>query len=129
MAIYHFFRTRFPHQFCHRVTTEVEIGDYLISKVHELIKLGYLVIFFFFFFGGDYWQVNINKKCVYLISKVLELTKLEYLVKFFFLGLLTNKLKHKNKQIFYAFIYLNRSIVTYRDFNFKILFFFGIINK
>ena len=52
MAIYHFFRTRFPHQFCHRVTTEVEIGDYLISKVHELIKLGYLVIFFFFFLGG-----------------------------------------------------------------------------
>ena len=83
MTIYHFSRTRFPHQFCHYVTTEVEIGDYLISKVLELIKLGYLVIFFFF---GDYWQVNINKKCVYLISKVLELTKLEYLVIFFFFG-------------------------------------------
>ena len=80
MTIYHFSRTQFPHQFCHYVTTEVEIGDYLISKVLELIKLGYLVIFFF----GDYWQVNINKKCVYLISKVLELTKLEYLVIFFF---------------------------------------------
>ena len=28
-----------------------------------------------------------------------------------------------------VFIYLNRSILKYRDFNFKILFFFGIIDK
>ena len=85
MAIYHFSRTRVsetrvPHQFCHHGTAQVEIGDYLISKVLKLTKLEYLVIFFFW----DYWQININKKCVYLISKVLELNKLEYLVNFFF---------------------------------------------
>ena len=58
MAIYHFSRTRVSetrvlHQFCHRGTTEVEIGDYLISKVLELPKIEYLVIFFFwdYFFG------------------------------------------------------------------------------
>ena len=104
MAIYHFSRTRVsetrvPHQFCHRGTAEVEIGDYLISKVLELTKLEYLVNFFFFFFL-DYRQININKKCVYLISKVLELNKLEYLVNFFF-GLLTNK--HKQKMCLFNF--------------------------
>ena len=89
MAIYHFSRTRVSeirvlHQFCHRGTTEVEIGDYLISKVLELPKLEYLVIFFFFWIiFSDYWQININKKCDYLISNVLKLTKLEYLVIFF----------------------------------------------
>ena len=50
MTIYHFSRTRVPHQFCHRSTVEMEIGDYLISKVLELPKLEYLVNFFFFFF-------------------------------------------------------------------------------
>ena len=129
MAIYHFSRTRVsetqvPHRFCHHGTTEMEIGNYLISKELELTKLKYLVIFFFFFFL-DYWQININKKCVYLISKVLELSMLEYLVNFLlvFWDYRQININIKISRFFYVFIYLNRSIVKYRDFNFKILFF------
>ena len=91
MAIYHISRTqvsetRVPHQFCHCGIAEVEIGDYLISKVLELNKIKYLVIYIYFFW--DYWQININKKCVYLISKVLEPNKHECLVNFFFWGII-----------------------------------------
>ena len=69
--IYHFSRTQVlenqvPHQFCHRGTVEVEIGDYLISKVLKLGDLEYLVIFFlfFFFFLGLFTNKHKQKMCL-----------------------------------------------------------------
>ena len=52
---------------------------------------------------------------------VLKFGKLEYCVIFFFFW--DNQqiyIKIKISSFFYVFIYLNRSIVKYRDFNFEI---------
>ena len=54
---------------------------------------------------------------------VLEFGKLEYCVIFFLFLFGDNQkinIKIKISSFFYVFIYLNRSIVKYRDFNFKI---------
>ena len=55
---------------------------------------------------------------------VLELGNLEYCVNFFFFLFGDNqqiKIKKKiSSFFFYVFIYLNRRIVKYRDFNFEI---------
>ena len=64
----------------------------------------------------------INKMQKKFISTVLEFTKLEYCVIFFFFFWDNQQINIKIKisSFFYVFIYLNRSIVKYRDFNFKI---------
>ena len=51
---------------------------------------------------------------------VLEFGKLEYCVNFFFWDNQQINIKMKISSFFYVFIYLNRSIVKYRDFNFEI---------
>ena len=55
---------------------------------------------------------------------VLEFGKLKYYVIFFFFFLFGDNqqinIKIKISSFFYVFIYLNRSIVKYRDFNFEI---------
>ena len=58
-----------------------------------------------------------------IIYTVLEFTKLEYCVNFFFFLFGDNQqinIKIKISSFFYVFIYLNRGIVKYRDFNFEI---------
>ena len=70
MMIYHISRTRVsetrvPHQFCHRSTIKVEIGNYLISKVLELTMLKYLVTFFFFFLLGLLTNKHKQKMCLF----------------------------------------------------------------
>ena len=65
----------------------------------------------------------INKMQKIFISTVLDFTKLEYRVIFFFF-LFGDKqqinIKIKISNFFYVFIYLNRSIVKYKDYNFEI---------
>ena len=51
---------------------------------------------------------------------VLKSGKLEYCVNFFFWDNQQINIKIKISSFFYVFIYLNRSIVKYRDFNFEI---------
>ena len=61
-------------------------------------------------------------KYIYIYT-VLELGKLEYCVNFFFFLFGDNQqinIKIKISIFFYVFIYLNRSIVKCRDFNFEI---------
>ena len=51
---------------------------------------------------------------------VLKSGKLEYYVNFFFWDNQQINIKIKISSFFYVFIYLNRSIVKYIDFNFEI---------
>ena len=51
---------------------------------------------------------------------VLESGKIEYCVNFFFWDNQQINIKIKISSFFYVFIYLNRSIVKYRGFNFEI---------
>ena len=69
-------------------------------------------------------RVHLKKKKNYTI---LELGKLEYCVNLFIYYLFflfgdnqQINIKIKISNFFYVFIYLNRSIVKYRDFNFEI---------
>ena len=67
-------------------------------------------------------RVPFKKKKIYT---VLELGKLKYCINFFFFFFLFRdnqqiNIKIKISSFFYIFIYLNRSIVKYRDFNFEI---------
>ena len=85
MEIYHFSRTRVPHQFCHRGTVEVEIG-----QLKKIMWYSSMVNSSTMQHNTRVYQARVpfyNKmlfKKKKIISKVLELTKLEYLVNFFF---------------------------------------------
>ena len=104
MAIYHFSKTQVsktqvPHQFCHRGTAEVEIGQLKNimwyssmvnsstmqqnTRVHQARVPFYNKMFFFLQYSS--------------------FSELEYLVNFFFfLGLSKNK--HKHKMVFFFFL-------------------------
>ena len=132
MAIYHFSRTQVsktqvPHQFCHRGTAEVEIGQLKNimwyssmvnsstmqqnTRVHQARVPFYNKMFFFlqyssfseleylvnFFFFGDYQKININIKWFFFFYS-FKLGELEYLVNlFYFIFLGLSKNKHKHK--------------------------------
>ena len=132
MAIYHFSKTQVsktqvPHQFCHRGTAEVEIGQLknimwyssMVNSstmqqntwVHQAWVPFYNNFFFlqyssfseleylvnFFFFFGDYQKININIKWFFFFYS-FKLGELEYLVNlFYFIFLGLSKNKHKHK--------------------------------
>ena len=115
MEIYHFSRTRVPHQFCHRGTIKVEIG-----QLKKIMWYSSMVNSSTMQHNTRVYQARVpfyNKMLFFSI--VLKHGELDYLVKFynkmlfffystrahqarvpcklFFFGLSTNKHKHKNK--------------------------------
>ena len=92
--------------------------------VLELGKLEYHATQYSSIPGSSTLFKKIKKKKIYTI---LELGKLKYCVSFYlfiYLFLFGNNqqinIKIKISSFFYVFIYLNRSIVKYGDFNFEI---------
>ena len=110
--------TRVSHQFCHRRTTELEF-----VRLKKIMWYSSLVNSSTMQHSTRVYQARVpffkNKKKIYTI---LEFGKLEYCVIFFFFFWDNQQINIKIKisSFFYVFIYLNRSIVKYRDFNFKI---------
>ena len=103
MEIYHFSRTRVPHQFCHRGTVEVEIGQLKKimwyssmvnsstmqhnTRVYQARVPFYNKMLFFstvLEHGELEYLVNFYNKMLFFFSTVLEHGELNYLVNFFF---------------------------------------------
>ena len=89
--------------------------------------LFFFFLFFFSFYGTQAYQARVP------CNMELEFGKLEVLILFFFFldnqqinVKISNFFFHLNGQT-YVFIYLNRSIIKYRNFNFKILIFRPLI--
>ena len=108
-------KTRVPHQFCHRGTAELKfVGLKKIMWYSSLVNSSTMQ------HNTRVYQARVPLKKKKKIYTILEFGKLEYCVIFFFFW--DNQqinIKIKKSSFFYVFIYLNRSIVKYRDFNFE----------
>ena len=93
--------------------------EFLISSVKKIMWYSSLVNSSTMQHNTRVYQARVpfKKKKNYT---VLQFGKLEYCVIFFFWDNQQINIKIKISSFFYVFIYLNRSIVKYRDFNFKI---------